>query len=102
MLLWGLRPAPSEPEVIAGDVNGDDIVNILDLTLVASRFGEMGENAADVNGDNVVNIADLVLVAGALGAGGAAPSVWHRDREVTLTRAEVEQWLTQNTGVRPQ
>ena len=49
------------------DVNGDGIVNIQDLVLVAGAFGETGENAADVNSDGVVNIQDLVLVAGAFG-----------------------------------
>ena len=44
------------------DVNGDGVINILDLTLVASHFG--GTNPeADVNGDGIVNILDLVLVA---------------------------------------
>ena len=41
------------------DVNGDGVVNILDLTFVASRFGE---TSPDLNGDGVVNILDLVLV----------------------------------------
>ena len=45
------------------DVNGDGIVNIQDLTLVATQFGKVGKNHADVNGDGVVNIRDLVLVA---------------------------------------
>ena len=44
------------------DVNGDGIINILDLTFVASHFG--GTNSeADPNGDGIVNILDLVLVA---------------------------------------
>ena len=42
------------------DVNGDGVVNILDLTFVASR---LGETSPDVNGDGVVSILDLVLVA---------------------------------------
>ena len=46
------------------DVNGDGIVNILDLTLVAQAFG-MSSAAADVNGDGVVNVFDLVFVANA-------------------------------------
>ena len=49
------------------DVNMDGTVNIQDLVLIASNFGQRGENIADVNGDGVVNITDLVLVAGALG-----------------------------------
>ena len=44
----------------ASDVNGDGVVNILDLTFVASSFGE---DAPDLNGDGIVNILDLVLVA---------------------------------------
>ena len=44
------------------DVNGDGIVNILDLILVAQGIGT-GESTADVNGDGVVNVFDLVFVA---------------------------------------
>ena len=47
------------------DVNGDGIVNIQDLVLVSSNFGETGTNPADVNGDGVVNVQDLVLVSNA-------------------------------------
>ena len=44
------------------DVNADGMVNILDLTFVASRFGEANPEA-DVNDDGKVNILDLVLIA---------------------------------------
>ena len=44
------------------DVNGDGVVNILDLVAVANAFGEA---APDLNGDGVVNIQDLVIVANA-------------------------------------
>ncbi len=44
------------------DVNGDGVVNILDLTLVAQGFGT-DKPEADVNGDGFVNILDLVFVA---------------------------------------
>ena len=44
------------------DVNGDGVVNILDLTLVAQGFGT-DSLKADVNGDGVVNVFDLVFVA---------------------------------------
>ena len=44
------------------DVNADGVVNILDLTFVASHFGGTHPEA-DVNGDGIVNILDLVRVA---------------------------------------
>ena len=76
------------------DVNGDGVVNIQDLVLVASRFGETGENAADVNGDGVVNIQDLVKVAGAFGNAAAAPTI-HPTALAMLSTKDVQQWLTQ-------
>lgn len=48
------------------DVNDDGVVNILDLTFVASRLGQ-DDPKADVNGDGTINILDLVLVAQHLG-----------------------------------
>ncbi len=56
---------------IKGDVNGDGVVNILDLTLVASHFGESGDPSKtpnpDVNSDGIVDIRDLVFVASRFG-----------------------------------
>ena len=48
-----------------GDVNGDGIINILDLTLVGQNVGVMPLThvQADINGDGVVNVLDLILVA---------------------------------------
>ena len=48
-LLWEITPTSPEPERIAEDVNKDGVVNIIDLTLVASNFGKSGTNIADVN-----------------------------------------------------
>ena len=50
------------PESLPYDVTGDGVVNILDLTFVASRFGET-DSDADVTGDGTVNILDLVRIA---------------------------------------
>ena len=84
--------AIAEPPPIPQDVNRDDVVNILDLVLVASVLGTEGlDLAADVNGDGVVNILDLVLVAGAFGDAAAAPSA---QAPQTLTAADVQTWLT--------
>ena len=60
--------AIAEPPPIPEDVNGDDVVNIFDLTLVASAISDGNTDlSVDVNGDGVVNVFDLVLVAEALG-----------------------------------
>ena len=88
--------ATAEPPPIPEDVNRDEVVNILDLVLVAANLGGEGTDLpADVNGDGVVNILDLVLVAGALGNTAAAPSAWYRDLEIAPTRTEVGHWLAQ-------
>ncbi|MDE0484778.1 MAG: dockerin type I domain-containing protein [Candidatus Poribacteria bacterium] len=47
---------------VTADVNGDGVVNIQDLVIVANALGKA---EPDVNGDGVVNIQDLVIVANA-------------------------------------
>ena len=86
---------PAERPPIPEDVNGDDVVNILDLVFVASALGDEGQGlVTDVNGDGVVNILDLVMVAGALGNAAAAPSADPRALAM-LTATDVGQWLAQ-------
>ena len=96
VLLWELTPSTPTPtpQQVKGDVNGDGVVNIQDLVLVAGRFGQTGQNDADMNGDGVVNIFDLVTVAGAFGNAAAAPS-FHPQVLATVTAADVQGWLTQ-------
>lgn len=63
------EPPPEEdpmPQPVPYDVTGDGVVNILDLTFVATRFGE-SDSDADVTGDGTVNILDLVLIAQNIG-----------------------------------
>ena len=94
--LWEFAPAtpavePSQPK---GDLNADGVVNIQDLILVASQFGQTGtgQNAEDINKDGVVNIQDLVLVAGAFSVTISAPAA-HPQVVETLTAEEVQRWL---------
>ena len=76
------------------DVNSDGVVNILDLVVIASEFGNQGQNlAADVNRDGIVNILDLILVAGMFEGAAAAPSAQPQVPE-TLTAIEVQGWLS--------
>jgi hypothetical protein len=47
-----------------GDVNKDDEINIFDLALIGSRYGDTdGAAPADINRDGTINIFDLVLAA---------------------------------------
>ena len=78
----------------SADVNGDGVVNILDLVSVASHFGKQGQDlTADVNHDGIVDVRDLVLVAGMFGDAAAGPSA-HPQAPETLTAAAVRGWLT--------
>ena len=88
-----LRVKPVNP----ADVNGDGVVNILDLVVVAQAFGKDGLQG-DVNGDGVVNVFDLVQVAGAIGAGSAAPSAYSLDASI-ISAADVERWLAGAQGL---
>ena len=49
--------------LVAGDVNGDNKINISDMGAFRQEFGKTGENITnaltDVNGDGKVNIADM-------------------------------------------
>ncbi len=83
-----------EERPLVEDVNRDKVVNIQDLVLVASRFGQAGQSNADVNGDRIVNIQDLVLVATAFGTTAAAPSLYAQSSKMPTT-VDVKQWLTQ-------
>lgn len=50
---------------VAGDINGDGVVNGTDLLLLLNQFG--GPGNADLNGDGVVNGTDLLLLLNAFG-----------------------------------
>jgi hypothetical protein len=47
----------------AGDTNGDNLINSLDLASIARQYGSI-DAQADLNGDGHVDIQDIVRVAG--------------------------------------
>ena len=74
------------------DVNGDGVVDVADLVIVAMNYGTrvpVGTDLpADVNLDLVVNVIDLILVAQAIdAAGGGANSVSIADIAAALAAA---------------
>jgi hypothetical protein len=51
-------------ELLAGNVNQDNCINIFDLTQIASDFEKTGTGLrSDINDDGVVNILDLTVTA---------------------------------------
>jgi hypothetical protein len=59
-------------QLLAGDINGDGAIDILDATRLGLDFGRAGPQlAADLNGDGEVDIVDLVLMAANYGAATA-------------------------------
>ena len=84
-------------QTLPWDVNNDGIVDIRDLVLISSGFGEEtpAHPKVDVNKDGKVNIIDLLLVASHFGesSNSAAPSP--RTSIGTEHFDLVEQWLTE-------
>jgi len=58
-------------ELRAGDINGDDAINLFDLVSVSSKYGATGSFLTeDLNADGVVDLFDLVLVSSSYGLSG--------------------------------
>jgi hypothetical protein len=57
-----------EPLGCPADLNGDGVVNVSDLLVLLSAWGDNPGHAADLNGDGVVNVSDLLLLLGSWGA----------------------------------
>ena len=77
-----------EKRPLPADVDGNGVVNILDLVRIATRLGRTGPDPADVNRDGTVNIRDIVLAAALMGHGGSCTSGWYgsRRQSTPLTR----------------
>jgi hypothetical protein len=57
----GTEFRPPSVTLVAGDLNRDQNIDIMDLTRCAGVFGS-ADPGADINGDGVVNLFDLVLI----------------------------------------
>ena len=84
ILLWEYNSIVT-PTYLKTDINGDGVVDVYDLIVVAANFGKTGDNVADVNEDGIVNISDLIAVAAGINNGIAAP---------TLNVHSIQRWIT--------
>ncbi len=75
--IGGANPAPAGFAQSQRDLNADGFSDIVDIVLVAAKFGTEGgsptapagyEGRLDLNYDRFVDISDIVLLAGVFGA----------------------------------
>jgi hypothetical protein len=57
----GVQFNPPPVTLVAGDLNSDQAINIMDLTRCAAVFGQ-ADPGADINADGIVDLLDLVLI----------------------------------------
>ncbi|MCL5784464.1 MAG: dockerin type I repeat-containing protein [Patescibacteria group bacterium] len=55
-----LTPTPTITQGMKGDVNGDNKIDLIDMSVLLSNWGKSGEmvGRADLNGDGLVNVFD--------------------------------------------
>ncbi len=62
------------PNALKGDINGDNAVDIIDLSVLLTNYGKSSSSAsapsADINDDGTVNISDLSLLLSNFGQHG--------------------------------
>jgi len=68
----GLEFNPPPVTLVAGDLNRDQAINIMDLTRCAAVFGSP-DPGADINADGIVDLLDLVLIG--INFGRVGPTV---------------------------
>ena len=81
--------------VPATDVNGDGVVDVLDLMIVAENFGKFDTPLiGDVNGDGEVTREDIIAVLDALEAAAAAPAA-------VSTTESLQRWIDRAKQLNP-
>ena len=60
---------------LLADINGDGVVNVVDLAILGSNFGKDQQvlGTGDINGDGVVDEVDLAILGGEFGSSLPAP-----------------------------
>jgi hypothetical protein len=53
---------PGCDEILAGDVNGDGVVNVTDLLMVVGAFGPCPGCPEDIDGDGMAGASDILIV----------------------------------------
>jgi hypothetical protein len=85
IIIWRSLAAPNPN--LTGDLNGDNTVNIQDLSILLSNYGSMN-SVADINNDGTVSILDLSALLSHYGQSYSASS------NVSIDFSTVTQTLT--------
>jgi hypothetical protein len=69
-----VRSFAATPNALPGDINGDNTVSILDMSLLLSNYNKTKTQASnpntDINNDNIVNVFDLSILLSNYGKTG--------------------------------
>jgi hypothetical protein len=94
--------ASTSNAAIPGDINGDGVVNVLDLRILADAFGSKPgdprwNSKADLNGDGKIDLSDLAILAthyGRTDAGvGQVLAGWRSSPYGLQTQVESSYWV---------
>jgi hypothetical protein len=70
-----LKSFAATPNVLPGDINGDNTVNTTDLSILLANYGlskaQASNPSADINNDSIINIQDLSVLLSNYGKTGA-------------------------------
>lgn len=75
IIIWRSLAAPNPN--LPGDLNGDNTVNIQDLSILLSNYGTTNVTA-DINGDGAVNVLDLSTLLSHYGQNYTPPAAFGR------------------------
>ncbi len=79
------------------DLNGDGVVNVLDLIELVMSFGPCEGCPADINEDGTVNVLDLIALIMNFGPCPGTPCVWDVNGDGVVDQSDV-QAVTSNLG----
>ncbi|HRP62988.1 MAG TPA: dockerin type I domain-containing protein [Phycisphaerales bacterium] len=68
-IAWAVKNLADSPgtPTCAGDLNGDNTIDVLDLLILLGAWGNNPGHPADMNGDGTVDVLDLLILLGAWG-----------------------------------
>lgn len=84
--------SPSAAPMLPGDANGDGVVDVGDLGILAANYGGSGKTWAegDFNDDGVVDVGDLGILAANYGTGSSSAVDFDADYAEVFGETEVE------------